>query len=337
MKANKATLGRTLDDPDPGVRLYLFYGQDDSGSRALAERLLAGLKAEKTAIAGSALKNDPGLLAGEAGAISLFGERRAIWIEPAGDELTVAAEALLDVPAVENPAIMVAGALRKSSSLLKLAEAGTAAIAHPSYPLEGREAERLVIDLARSEGLRMAGDVATRVAAAANNNQAIVASELRKFALFLGAGADAPRELDHEVIDRLGADSGEGDWMRLGDLALDGRLKDLVEQLQCVSLGAAETVPIVRSLQRRVLQLAPLRARIEHGERLDDVVASMGKSLFWKDKPIIQRLLSQWSAARLAQLGERISRLERQLMLTPVPGGTALGEELIAIARAVRR
>ena len=66
-------------------------------------------------------------------------------------------------------------------------------------------------------------------------------------------------------------------------------------------------------------------------------MASMGKSLFWKDKPLMQRLLSQWSSARLAQAGERISRLERQLLLSPVPGEAALGEELLAIARAARR
>ena len=63
----------------------------------------------------------------------------------------------------------------------------------------------------------------------------------------------------------------------------------------------------------------------------------MGKALFWKDKAILQRLLSQWSAARLAQLAERVSGLERRLMFSSVPDEAALGEELVAIARAARR
>ena len=134
-----------------------------------------------------------------------------------------------------------------------------------------------------------------------------------------------------------GADTGEGDALRIGDLALDGQLGALADELQRLTPGGSEVVPIVRSLQRRVLQLAPLRARIESGERLDAVMTSMGKALFWKDKALMQRLLSQWSAARLAQLAERVSALERRLMLSPVPGDAALGQELLAIARAARR
>jgi len=337
VKANKATLGRALDQPDPAVRFYLFHGDNESGSRALAERLLKGLGAEKSGLSGSAVKSDPGLLADEAGAIGLFVGRRALWIEPAGDEIAIAFDSLLQLAAVENPTIAVAGSLRKTSALLKLAEGHPMALSHVSYPLEARDADRLVIELGRNEGLLIAGDLASRVAVGAGNNETIIAGELAKFALFLGASGESPRELDHATVDVLGADCGEGNVLGIGDLALDGRIEQLADELQLLAPGASEVVPILRSLQRRLLQLAPLRARIEGGERLDSVMTSMGKSLFWRDKPLMQRLLSQWSAARLAQAGERISRLERQLMLSPVPGEAALGEELLAIARAARR
>ena len=51
--------------------------------------------------------------------------------------------------------------------------------------------------------------------------------------------------------------------------------------------AAPKRIPVVRALQRRLLMLAPLRARIERGEALDAVMTSMGKSLFWKDKPLV--------------------------------------------------
>ena len=122
MKIARAGLGRALDQPDPAVRFYLFHGADEAGSRALAERLLKGLDSEKSVLAGASLKADPAGLAAEAGAISMFGGRRAIWIEPAGDEIADAVAALLEAPACENPVIAVAGALRKTSALLKLAD-----------------------------------------------------------------------------------------------------------------------------------------------------------------------------------------------------------------------
>ena len=337
MKANKATLGGSLDRPNPAIRFYLFHGADEAGSRALADQLLKGLGAAKFVVSGCAVRGDISLLVDEAGAMSLFGDRRALWIEPAGDEIAAGVEALLASPAVESATIAVAGALKKSNTLLKLAEGNATSWSHASYPLEGREADRLVVELGRAEGLRMSSDIAARIAGAASNNQAVIAAELRKFALYLDASPEAPRELDHDTIERLGADAGEGNWLRLGDQALDGEIAALCEALQRLSPGASEVVPIVRSLQRRLLQLAPRRARIERGERLDSVMASMGKALFWKDKPLMQRLLSRWSATRLAQLGDRVAAVERRLMLSPVPGEAALGEELIAIARAARR
>ena len=337
MKSVKASLGRALDHPDPAIRFYLFHGPDEAGSRALAERLLKGLAAEKFAMAGQSVKSDPALLADEAGAISMFGDRRALWLEPAGDEIAEGVEALLDAPACESPAIAVAGSLRKTSALLKLAEAHAAALSHVSYVPEGRDLERLVVDLGRDVGLRISSDLAQRIAAASAGNQAVVAQELEKFALFLAADPAGPRDLDPDTVDLLGADSAEADLMRLGDLALAGRMDDLLDELARLPHGGSDAIPILRALQRRLLMLAPLRARMERGDRVGDVMTSMGKALFWKDKPLVERLLSTWSADRLAEAAARISALERQIMLRPLADDAALGETLVTLARAAGR
>ena len=338
MKAVKASLTRSLQQPDPAVRFYLFYGPDESGSRALALQLLRGLgDAEKFIVLGQSVKSDPAALADEAGAMALFGGKRAIWIEPAGDEIAEGVAALLDAPASESAVVALAGPLRKTSTLLKLAEGHQAALSHCSYVPEGRDMERVVAELAREAGLRVMPDLAQRLASAANNNQAIAARELEKFALFLSASPANPRDLDHETVDLLGADSAESDLMRLGDLALAGRMDELLEELSRLPHGGGEAVPILRALQRRLLMLAPLRARIERGERIDGVMTSMGKALFWKDKPLIQRLLSSWSADRLAEAVSRVATLERQIMLTPASDEAALGETLVTIARAAGR
>ena len=256
----------------------------------------------------------------------LFGGKRAIWIEPAGDEIAGGVEALLEAPACESPAIAVAGALRKTSAL-----------SHISYVPEGRDLERLVVDLGRDVGLRVAPDLAQRIAAASGGNQAVAAQELGKFALYLGADPSQPRELDAETLDLLGADSAEADLMRLGDLALAGRMGELLDELARLPHGGSEAIPILRALQRRLLMLAPLRARVERGESVDGVMTAMGKVLFWKDKPLIQRLLSSWSAERLSEAAARVSHLERQIILRPLADDAALGETLVTLARAAGR
>ena len=338
MKAVKASLPAALDRPVRDIRFYLFYGPDEAGSRALAMRLLKGLgNAEKFIVVGSAVKNDPASLADEAGAMALFGGARAIWIEPAGEEILDGVSALLDMTASESAVVAVAGALRKTSGLLKLAEGHPAALAHCSYVPEGRDMERVVGELAHGVGLRVSTDIAQRVAAAANSNQAIAASELEKFALFLGAAPGSPRDLDHDTLDLLSADAAEGDLMRLGDLALAGRMDALLEELGRMPGGSNDAIPVIRAVQRRLLMLAPLRARVERGDSVDGVLTSMGKALFWKDKDVVRRMLSAWSAERIASASARIAVLERQMMLSKAPEEANLAETLVTLARVAQR
>lgn len=338
MKAAKGSIGRALDRPDPAIRLYLLHGPDEGQSRVLGDRLLKGLGATRFVLAAGAVRSDPALLADEAGAMNLFGEPRAIWVEAAGDEVADAAAALLEAPATESPVIVVTGALRKSSALLKLAEASREALACASYVPEGEAAERMVSEVGRAQGLRIAAPVAARIAEACANDQAIVGQEIAKFALFLGASPESPKELDHDAVDLLGADVPEGNFLALADLALAGELAQVAGELARLSPGGSEAIPVVRALQRRLLMLAPLRARVEAGERSSAVMTSLGKSLFWKDKPVLEKLLATWDARGLETVAERAGRLERQLMRADSPpAAEALGEELTAIARRAAR
>lgn len=335
MKASKSSIGRAVEQPDPKVRFYLFLGPDEAQSRALAARLLESLGAQKVAIPASAVKSNAALLVDEAAALSLFGERRLIWIEPSGDILE-GVEALLAADAVESAVAAIAGALPKSSALLKLAENSPVALAFTAYVPEGDDAVRMVADLGRRVGLKVSPPVAARIADACGNDRAIITQELEKLALYAGASPHVPKDLLHEAVDAVGAESNEGDFLHLADLALLGEASELAEAISRLPSGGSEAIPAVRSLQRRLLFLAPARARIERGERVDGVMASFGKSLFWKDKDRVAAMLNRWSADELARIGQRAAALERMLMFGDAPAREALGEELIAIARKAR-
>jgi DNA polymerase-3 subunit delta len=336
MRPAKGALGRALDRPDPAIRFYLFYGQDEGQSRGHGERLLRGLDAEKSAVSAQAAKADPALLADEAAAIGLFGGKRALWVEPAGDEIAAAVEALLDATSVESPVIAIAGALRKTSPLVKLAESDSKALAHISYNLDERDAERLVEELASAEGLRLAPGIAARIAAAAGNERGIIVQELTKIALYAGASPDSPRPVDRDILDEIGAGA-EGDWMRLGDLALSGELGRLSQELEA-SAADADPVAVLRALQRRLMMLAPISAKVDRGARPHDAVTSAGKAVFWKDKELVARLISLWDSKALERAFERSGALERRLMSTnPPPAAEAVEEELVAIALMARR
>ena len=337
MKIARGAVARALDKPDPNARFYLFYGSDEGQSRSHAQRLLATLGATRFHLTGSAVKSDPALLADEAGAMSLFGGPRLIWIEPAGDEIAAAVEALLDAPPPESITIAIAGALKKTSALLKLAEGSRSALTYVSYVPEGADAERMVTEVGRTLGLKVPQAVAARVAESCANDQAVVRQELIKMALYIDAAPESPKELGHDALDAVGADLPEGDFLRIADLALSGDVRQVADELALLVAGGGEAIPILRSLQRRLLMLAPVRARVERGESAGAVMTSIEKGLFFKDKALVSRLLQRWDSRRLARALDRAGQLERDSMLTPIPPLDALAEELIALARAGRR
>lgn len=337
MKSVKGSIDRSVDQPDPKIRFYLFHGPDEAQSSALGDRLATALKAAKHSVASGSLRGDPALLADAAGAIDMFGGAKVIWIQPAGEEIVSAVEALMDAPAAESPAVAIAGKLGKSSGLLKLAESHALALSHISYELDARDAERLVADLARVEGLRAQPGVAARIAESCANDRRMIGQELRKLALYLDASPNSPKDLGLDALDAVGADMG-GDFLGIADLALAGDVRLLGESLSRMDSSGKEAIPIIRSLQRRLLMLVPIRSRIDSGERLQAVMTSMGKSLFWKDKPMVEKMLGLWDSAGLARVSERAGTLERRLMRgDSPPAAEALGEELIAIARQARR
>lgn len=337
MKAAKGSIGRSVDEPDPKIRFYLFHGPDEAQSAALGDRLASALKAAKHPVAPSALRNDPALLSDEAGAIDMFGGAKLIWVQPAGEEVALAVEGLLEAPAAESPVVAIAGRLGKTSNLLKLAESHSLALSHISYELDARDAERLVVELARSEGLRAQPEVASRIAGACANDRRMIVQELAKLALFVDASPNSPKELGVDALDAVGTDMG-GNFLGIADLALAGESSGLGDALSHMDPGGKEVIPVIRSLQRRLIMLAPIRARVDSGEQLGAVLTSLGKSLFWKEKPLVERMLGMWDSAGLARVSERAGSLERRLMQADSPpAAEALGEELIAIARQARR
>jgi len=338
VKAKRPEVERALKAPS-ACRFFLLYGPDEAGSQSLVKlaAAAAGAEAERVELSGAELKADPARLADEAASLSLFGGARYVVVQPAGDECVAAVEALLEAPAAGNRVLLVAGALKPASRLLKLALAEPAALACASYPPEGQEAERLVVDMALAEGLAARPDVARRLAEACAGNRAILALELQKLALFLDAAPERPRPLDHEAIDAVGAAAEEGDLSRLVDAVGNGDAVLLHAELLRLSGEGVEGVPLIRAVLRRLTLLARLRAQVDRGSSLDAVMASSGKFLFWKEKPSVARQLSRWRSEALARGVSRLLEAERRMKAPGGLGATAVDEELFTICRQAAR
>jgi len=339
VKANRPQVERALRSPSSDIRFFLLHGPDDSGSRALAKLIVDGLggEAERIDVSGGDLKGDPARLADEAAAISLFGGARYILVDPAGDECVPAVEALLEAPSAGNPVLLLAGNLKGTSKLLKLALAAPNVLSFASYAPEGRDARQVTLDMARDEGLTLRPDVAQRIADLTGGNRALIGQELAKYALFLDASPERPQAADHDVVDAIGAASDEGDLSRLVEAVAGGNPALLETELARLASEGVEGIALLRAVLRRMTLLAKLRSAVERGNSPDAVMASEGKALFWKEKPAVQQQLGRWRGTMIARALERLLDAERLVKSAGGPGPIAAEETLFAIARQAAR
>ncbi len=337
MKANAREIAKALDAPTEAVRLYFLYGPDESGSRALAQRLVRamGADAEKLDLDSAQLKGDPARLADEAASFSLFGGKRFIIVTLAGsgDDAMPAIDALLQAEAAGNPVVVVGGAIKGTASIVKKLLAEPTALCFASYPPSSSDLEDIAIALAREEGLRLAPDAAKRLVRMGGGDRAVMAKELEKLALYLDAAPDRPAEASSEALDAIGADSGETEMAGFTAAVLDGNPAAAAALTARLAAEGTDGIGLLRVLSKRVQTLMPLQARLANGESMESVT----KAIFFKDQPPTTRQLRLWPADRLATAAERLLDAERAIKRSGAAGTILADAETIAIARAAQR
>lgn len=339
MKANAARIEQAVRAPPADVRFLLLHGPDEAGSRALMKMLASamGADAERVDLSGAELKADPARLADEAASMSLFGGARYVLVEPAGEEVLPAVEALLQVPMAGNPVVIIAGALRSTSKLLQLTLAAPDALAFASYPPKDRDADRLVMDLGRGQGLIIHPELARRIHEDSGGNRALVAQEIEKLALYVDAAPDRPRELDETAYDAIGAATEGSEMSRMVNAVASGDGPALQAELRRLSGVGMTGVPLVRAVKRHFLLLARLRAEVDKGSSPSAVMASQGRAVHFSEKDVVGRQLARWRSYLIAKGVSRLAEAELKLMSPGAVGPIAVDEEFFAIARQAAR
>lgn len=339
MKASRGQIEKALDAPPADIRLFLLHGPDEAGSVALGKRLerAMGEQAERVDLDGSALRDDPARLADEAASFSMFGDRRWIRVNGMGDESLPAVTALLQAQAAGNPVIAVAGAIKSTSKLLKLALDSPMAMAFASYQPDAREAEQIAAAIAREGGLRLGPDLARRIVDLANGNRALMAGEIEKLVLYLDASPENPREATAEALDALSADNPDSDAAPLVNAVLGGDLRAMHRELGRLTESGTAMAAVLRPLITRAMLIANIRMSFDDSGRLDAAVEGAGKQVFWKDKAVVTRQVRLWDAHGVARVIQRLAQAERQSRSGKGLGDLLVRHELLAIARQAAR
>lgn len=337
MKAKAEALGSRLDRPSPDIRLYLLHGPDEAGANELAQRLARamGPEAERVDLDGATLRARPGVLADEAASMSLFGDARHIRVTAVGEESLESITLLLAAERAGNPVVALGPSLKNTGKLVKLVSAAANAIECACYVPDAQAAGRLATAIAREQGLRLSHEAAEQLAVASGGDRAILAREIEKLALYLDAAPDQPRDAGLDALEAIGAALGEAEMFGAVAAMVGGDAAATGAEVAALEAGGNHSVPLLRNTVRRLLSLAEMRAEIDSGERVDEVMKRY--RVFFKEEAATRDALRRWSAPQLARAVDRLRATERATMSGASAGDVLTAHTAVAMARSVRR
>jgi DNA polymerase-3 subunit delta len=293
------------------ARLFLIYGPDRGlvSERAAALAAVTGIDLKD---AFSVVKLDagdvgsqPGRLVDEMNAIGLFGGDRLVWIRNAGSEkgISDALDILARGPAGPSTLIIEAGDLKKGAALRKAAESSAQIVVVPCYADDGRALQALIDQELSAENLRISPAARERLQETIGGDRLASRNEVRKLALYCRGKALIEEQDVEEIVGDASAIS--------TDDAIDAILKgDRDGFLHAIQKIVSSKTPVFLVLQGclRQFQLMELM-RAEMDEKrapAAQVMATLGRHLHFRRKPIIENALKIWTGPAIRRETQRL-------------------------------
>ncbi len=337
MKATQRDFASVAQRAARECSVFFFCGPDEAGASAAAERILELIEdpGERVELSGAQLRKDPILLGDEARSTSLFGEKRHIYVRASGDETLDAVGNLLLGTGDACPVLVVATSATDKSRTAKLLATRKDALVAMFWPPDLSTIAASVRTMAGAVGLKLGGDLAERIARAANLDVRLAKSEVEKLALYCDASPQAPVTVDADALDAIGASCEEDGFMPVVNAVLSGDARKVPGELQRMRELSLNPVGLLLAFERRAAQLARVSAAL--GPR-----GSMGSldrgnkaklGIFFRDERDIANQLGTWRGMRLDRLTKRLTALHQSLLANSQAAELLLAQELTEIAR----
>ncbi|MXP29371.1 DNA polymerase III subunit delta [Porphyrobacter algicida] len=325
--------------------IFFFCGPDEAGASAAARDIAAMLPnpGERVELSGAELRGNPALLGDEARSTSLFGDKRHIWVRAAGDEALEALKTLIETGDAGGgeacPVIVVASAATDKSRTAKLLEKRGDAVVGMFYQPDLPAVTQTVRAMGDAAGVTLGGELAERIARAANLDVRLAQSEVDKLALYLDASPQAPCRADSEALDAVTAACEDDGFGPLVNCVLGGNTGALTQQLVRMRQLSLNPVGVLLAVERRAAQLARISAQLGPRGRFEDLDrgAKARLGIFFREERDIRAQSAVWRGRRLDRLTERLVGLHRDMLTNSQSSEVLLAQGLTQITREAAR
>ena len=250
---------------------YLVHGPDEGltheRSRRIARKVLGGDEnpLNMLRLDGDAVAREPGALADEAYAISMFGGNRVIWIDAQRQDLLRAMSPLFAKPPQNCAVIVRAGQLKKDSPLRQAFEKMNGAASIECYSDEPASLARLLDSEAKAAGIEIASDARTALLALLGADRETTRGEIAKLMLY-ALGRDRIELGDLEAIVSGAAPS---KLEQVIDRSLTGDLPGTATSAAQFFNEGGEGEQLIARLVAQLMLLHRLRLEADRAQSLD--------------------------------------------------------------------
>lgn len=336
--AKAGSIDSFLRKPDPAVIAILFYGSDTAGIDNLARRTVAkfaGSADDPFAVVPleeSALSADPGRLADEAGALSMFGGQKVIWIRDCDSVLAKAIAPLLDSSDPCNIIVAQAGSLGKASPLRALFEKSARALIVPVYEPSSEDIENEVRRRLSGSESRIDEEALERLVSLVGRDRGLAAQEVDKLLLYCHGQPGI------SLADVMACSSGAGDDKldTLVDCVFNGDVEGADRAFGELSGSGNDAGRMASVLHAHAVRLQEFKAAVEKGQTAEAAVRGARPVIFFSRVPLILSQLRIWTLSALLQAGNTFADAVRRSRTDAELAPALVSRSVLSVARNAR-
>ena len=329
---------RFLAARDPKIRAFLVHGSDTGAVHDCASRIVASVTSSAddpfgvTQLGEDILKDDPGRLADEAQAISMFGGQRVVWLRDSGAASQRALARYVEDPLGDAIVVAEAGNLTKAAATRKLFEASKVASAIPCYADSAEDLHNLVSAMLATHKLKIDIDARNALVALLGDDRGLSRSEIEKLALYCH---DSEMVTIEDVLAICGDTSAQSADIMI-DAAFEGDASAACNKFLSLTEGNPNPSPILSGLARHVTMLEALRLDVDSGKPASVAVKSARPPIFFKRQASISKQLRLWPLADLQRARKSIYQATLQTRQFPALQSELAERCIMSLARTAR-
>jgi DNA polymerase-3 subunit delta len=312
------------------IRFYLVHGLDEGLAHERVKAIIHGRIGDDSdpmrlvRLEGDAVARDPGVLADEAYAISMFGGERAIWIDAQGRDLMPALGPLFARPLTDCTIVIKAGQLKKGTGLRAAFESSATRASIECYPDDSGALESLIDAEARAAGLAITADARAALVHMVGADRRTTRGEIAKLMLY----ASGRSQITVEDIEAIVADAAPSNLDQVIDDALLGDLPAVEASLSRFFHEGGEADYLMIRLVARLTLLHRLRLEMDQGRPFEAACQALFVKLPMSARRALAKQAERWTtdsiAERLPAIRQASARVRTDSRLAAVLATRAL-------------